>query len=55
MKNLKIIKKFLKIPVGTTAFLLMTGGVNATFVDSGNLVINLDQEVFNSFGVGLIQ
>ncbi len=52
MKDLKIIKKVFKNTiVSATALLLMRGGVNATSVDSGNLVINLDQEVFNSFGV----
>ncbi len=52
MKDLKIIKNSVKrFIVGVTALLLMTGGANATFVESGNLVVNLDQEVFKSFGV----
>ena len=49
---MKIIKNSVKNFIGgAAALLLMTGGANATFVDSGNLVINLDQDAFTSFGV----
>ncbi len=52
MNDLKILKKIVNnLIVGTTSLLLMTGGANATSVDNGELVLNLDKTVFNSVGV----
>ncbi len=51
MNDMKFIKNKVKKFIGTTALMLIAGAANATLIGSGNLVINLDQDAFTSFGV----